>query len=399
MNPADADAMERLLAVRPVWTGVRRAADAIGLSGRMLLHCGPPADPPHDLVTPTLNSAAVACVYEGWAATLEEADALIASGGVRFAPAQDRNVATPMAAVVSPSMRLLEFSDLGRLQNRTWAPLNGGGTGADPVPRYGRKSEAALAFLRFLNDEVGEAIAAAAAEPVPWLPIIDEALTRGDDGHLRHVEAHRILLAILRERLGAAFAGSKSEAFVAQWPFFHLNYWMAGSKCILNAATGTEGAGVVTAFGGNGREFGLQVGGLPGRWFTCPATPPRGKLRPPHTPDGCVGAYGDSALAEALGLGAMAQSYSPDMQKLHEGFTPDDIFQLPGKLLLAEHPGFPKSRARVGLSARAVVEAGITPVVELGIVDAAGIDGGLGAGIYRPPPDPFADACAALDGR
>ena len=80
----------------------------------------------------------------------------------------------------------------------------------------------------------------------------------------------------------------------------------------------------------------------------------------------------------------------------HKDFNHDDILELPAKLLVAEHPGLPKSRARVGLSARAVVETGTTPVVELGIVDKAGLDGGLGAGLYRPPAAPFVEACDAL---
>ncbi len=396
--PEDSTAIKRLLAVAPAWNGIPAAADAVGLKSHTLLHCGPPARPAHALVKPTLNSAAVACVYEGWAENFEEADRLIAAGGINFEPAQDHGVATPMAAVVSPSMRVLEFVDLNDSSRRAFAPLNGGGTGAAPAPRYGRKSQDALDLVRFLNDQVADAIEPAAAEPIAWLAIIDDALVGGDDGHLRHIEAHKTLMTILRDRLGSGFAGTEVEAFIAQWPIFHLNFWMAGSKCVLAAAAGVEDSAVITAFGGNGDRFGLQVGGLPGRWFTVEATPPRGKLRPPHTPESCVGAYGDSALAEAFGLGAMAQSYCPDMQELHQDFNHDDILELPGKLLLAEHPGLPKSRARVGLSARAVVGCGTTPVVELGIVDKAGIEGGLGAGLYRPPIAPFAAACDALDG-
>lgn len=396
--PEDSTAVERLLAVAPAWNGIPTAAEAVGLRSHHLLHCGPPARPSHALVKPTLNSAAVACVYEGWAEDFDAADRLIAAGGINFEPAQDHRVATPMAAVVSPSMRILEFVDLNDAGRRAFAPLNGGGTGAAPAPRYGRKTRAALDLVRFLNDEVADAIEPAAAEPVSWLPIIDAALTKGDDGHLRHIEAHKTLLTMLRGRLGSGFAGTETEKFIAAWPIFHLNFWMAGSKCVLAAAAGVDGSAIITAFGGNGDRFGLQVGGLPGRWFTVEATPPRGTLRPPHTPATCVGAYGDSALAEAFGLGAMAQSYCPDMQALHKDFNHDDILALPEMLLLAEHPGLPKSRARVGLSARAVVERGATPVVELGIVDKAGIEGGLGAGLYRPPIAPFAAACDALDG-
>ena len=398
MTAEDSTAIDRLLAVAPAWTGTPTAADAIDLASHTLLHCGPPANPHHALVTPTLNSAAVACVYEGWAGTLVEADELIESGKIRFEPAQDRDVATPMAAVVSPSMRLLEISDLNNSGQKAYAPINGGGTGGDPAPRYGKKSKEALDLIRFLNDKVADAIDPASKQPLPWLPIIDGAMLDGDDVHLRHVAAHAALLPILQERLGSRFTGSKSEEFIAKWPGFHLNFWMAASRCILAAAAGVDGSSIITAFGGNGAHFGLQVSGLPGRWFSVEATPPLGNLREPYTVEDCVGAYGDSALIEGLGLGAMAQSYCPFMQEFHKDFNHDDILELPAKLLAAEHPGLPKSKARVGLSARSVVETGATPIVELGIVDKAGLNGGFGAGLYRPPAAPFVEACNALEG-
>ena len=371
------------------------ARDAIGLDGLNLLHSGPPVDSGH--VIPTLNSAAVACVFENWAKNLEEADALIASGGVTLAPAQDMNVATPLAAVVSPSMHVLVMEDLSGRGKRAAAPLNGGGTGGAPAARYGRKSTQALELLRFLNETVAPTIAPATNEPVPWLPIIDDALTKGDDAHLRHLEANNALSKLLAERLGAAFAASKAGRFAIEWPIFHLNFWMAAARCALSAAADVPGSGLVTHCGGNGNTFGIQVSGLTGRWFTAPATVPRGNVRAPLTLDNCTGAYGDSALAEGFGLGAMALSYCPDMQALHAGYFDDSAYALPEKLLMGVHPGFPSSRARAGLSARAVIETGETPLIELGLVEKSGEGGGLGAGLYRPPTDPFKAAVMALD--
>ena len=395
MHAADAQALERLFEACPAWTGITSAKDAVGLEGRPLLHSGPPAEAGH--VIPTLNSAAVACVFEGWAANLEEADQLVASGGVTLAPAQEMNVATPLAAVVSPSMQVLVMEDLAGQGKRAAAPLNGGGTGGAPAARYGRKSPEALDLLRFLHETVAPAIAPAAAdEPVPWLSIVDEALTKGDDAHLRHLEANNTLSAILAERLEPGFVESEAGRFAAEWPIFHLNFWMAAARCALSAAAGVEGSALVTATGGNGAQFGLQVSGLPARWFTAPAAVPRGNVREPYTLDSCTGAYGDSALAEGFGLGAMALSYCPDMQALHNGYYDDSIYTLPKKLLMGPHPGFPRSGARAGLSARAVVETGETPVIELGLVEKTGVDGGLGAGLYSPPSGPFEAACAAL---
>jgi len=395
LHKADALSLERLFKARPAWTGIMSARDAIGLDGRTLLHSGPPAEVSH--VIPTLNSAAVACVFENWAESLEEADELIASGGVTLAPAQDMNVATPLAAVVSPSMQVLVMEDLSGSGKRAAAPLNGGGTGGAPAARYGRKSTQALDLLRFLNETVAPAIAPAADKPIPWIPIIDDALTKGDDAHLRHLEANRTLSVLLTERLGPTFTSSEAGQFVTEWPIFHLNFWMAAARCALSAATGVPGSGLVTHCGGNGATFGMQVSGLPGQWFTAPAEVPRGNVREPLTLDDCTGAYGDSSLAEVFGLGAMALSYCPDMQALHAGYFDNDAYALPEKLLMDKHPGFPSSGARAGLSARAIAETGEAPLVELGLVEKSGKGGGLGAGLYRPPTDPFKTAVATLD--
>ena len=394
---ADRRAAEALLAVEPAWTGMRTAADAIELEPYTLLHCGPPAAGARGLVAPVLNSAAVACVFEGWTDDLDDAFTLVRSGSVRFESAQDHRVATPMAAVVSPSMRLIEMHDLGGKALPCYAPINGGGHGGSPAPRYGRLASECVELLRFLNGPVAGLLDDAATEPLPWLPIVDEALSGGDDTHLRHVAAHVRFVDTLRMRLGARHAGTEAEAFIREWPFFHLNFWMAAVRCALDGASGLASSSLVTAFGGNGETFGLQVGGLPGRWFTVEATPPIGRLRAGFTAADATGAFGDSALIEAFGLGALAHRYAPRMRELHAGHDHRDLLSLPAKLLASEHPRLPRSRARVGLVARNVLAHGATPVVELGIVDRSGEAGGLGAGLYRPPIEPFAAACVALD--
>ena len=397
LTEPDRYATEALINVKPAWTGMSTAADALRLKTHTLLHCGPPATPPHALAKPILNSAAVACVFEGWTDNLDDAVAMVGSGAIKFAAAQDNHVATPMAAVVSPSMQLIEVRDLQGRAHACYAPINGGGHGGSPVPRYGRRAPECVEFLRFLNGPVADLLDDISGEPLPWLPIIDHALMTGDDTHLRHVEAHRRLMESFDLRRSRKHSRNDADSFVREWPFFHLNFWMAAIRCVLDGASGIESSSIVTALGGNGHTFGLQVSGIPGRWFTADASPPIGKLREGFVASDTTGAFGDSAIIEAFGLGALAHHYSPAMQDFFAGHCHDDLLLLPAKLLATHHPGLPRAHARVGLVARNVAAQRTTPVVELGIVDQDGKAGGLGAGLYRPPLALFAAACDALD--
>ena len=391
---ADKNALQLFFRSLPAWSGISAAKDAINQEDFTLLHSGPPMI--EGKITTTLNSAAVACVFEGWAENFSEADKLIQSGKITFLPAQDYGVATPLAAVVSPSMQLIAMVDQNNNANKAYSPINGGGHGGVHAPRYGRKSSEALDLLKFLNNDLAMTLEMASEIPIPWFPIIDESLIQGDDAHLRHVHAHKKLLEILDEILPAPFQNSKERKFIEKWPIFNLNFWMAAAKCSLSAASGIAGSSFVTAMGGNGNEFGIKISGKPDTWFYEPASIPKGSTREPFSPEDCTGAYGDSALAECFGLGAMALSFCPEMQKIHEGFFDSDIFDIPKCLYKFEHPSFPKSKARAGLLASAIIEENRTPIIELGLVEKTGKHGGLGAGLYNAPMNTFKNAFETL---
>ena len=172
---------------------------------------------------------------------------------------------------------------------------------------------------------------------------------------------------------------------------------MAACKCLLTAANGIAGAALVTAAGGNGAEFGLQVAGRPGQWFTAEAEPPRGDLGG-HRPERALGAIGDSAIVDFAGFGAMALSYAPAQQAALAAHAPADWLSLPAALTAGVHPDFGTLAFRTGISARRALASGRRPIVALGILDKLGEAGRLGGGIYRAPLAPFAEALEVLEG-
>ena len=217
----------------------------------------------------------------------------------------------PLAAVLSPGMVVHVVADRRDPARVAYSPLNGGN---GPAMRLGLAEERVVAHLRWLNGEFAEALGTAFRQPIDLIPIADRALAEGDDCHGRTIRATALLLERLRPHFRLDAARKRAVEFIAGSPSFFLNLWMAASHCIASAGM-APGSSVVTALGGNGIETGLQVGGLKGRWFVRPAEPPKGRLEPGIDQSERLGAIGDSALIDGLGLGAMAMAYAPEQAK------------------------------------------------------------------------------------
>jgi hypothetical protein len=325
-----------------------------------VLHAGPPYVAKEKIPRPVINAAAVAAVFEGWAASLDEAHVAIVDGEVDFRPAQDCSVVTPLAAVVSPSMRLQIIEDLAGEGRPAYAPVNGG---MQNDLRFGVADERTLDRLRFLNDTLANEVAAALSEPILLIPIADRALYKGDDCHGSTANATRLLNAIV------------ANDFVATADSFFLNLWMAASKCIMSAVENTPGSTIVTTMASNGSAFGMQIAGLPDRWHTEPATPPVSQESMSATP---LNAIGDSAIVETFGLGGM-----------HQGGGAS-------KLKRIDHTGFEHASVRAGLTAKDVVNRSQSPIVSLGVLDADGQAGLLGRGSFSPTLQVFEKALAEM---
>lgn len=394
LHSADAAAIAAVLAARPAWTGMARAGGALRLDRNIFLHAGPSFGGPANVTAPILNSAAVAAVFEDLAPDLDAGADMVRKGAIRLEPAQDHDVTTPLAAVVSPGMWLHVVADRATPGRQAYAPINGG---SGPAPRLGQRTEAALAHIRWLHGPFAGLLAGAAGEGVDLIALAAEGLRAGDDCHGRTPAATAALARIVGPRFGAGDVADAGRKFLAEGPAFFLNLWMAAARCMLDAANGLKGSSLVVAAGANGARAGIQLAGLPGRWFTAAAAPPNGALMAGFGPERALGAIGDSAIVDVLGFGAMAMSYAPEQKKALGSFMPPRGFELPALLLARVHPGFGDLAVRVGVTARAVVAAGETPAVSLGILDRLGEAGRIGGGIHQAPIALYREALAALD--
>jgi hypothetical protein len=390
ISEPDARAARHILAVVPALRSLARAGEALGVGKHELLHAGPPLR--GSPCAPIAHSAITAILFEAWADTADEAAALLRSGAVRLRPAQDRRCAVPLADVVSPSMWVQEICDLRSPASVAWSPLNGG---AERVLRVGVLGDDVLEHLRWINGPFAHALRVALREPIPILALADAGLAGGDDCHGRTGVATSLLASQLEDRWSGADAAACRD-FVRRAPSFFLNVWMAASKCMLDAARGVADASIIIAAGGNGTEFGIQIAAWPGTWFTAPAEPPA--VAPGAIPAEtfALGAIGDSAIVDFLGLGAMTTPTSGNAAEPPFADLLPEAVSAPRALLALAHPGFARTRPLVILPARRAIEAAQTPVVSLGVLDRAGARGRLAGGFYRPPIELIARAVSSL---
>ncbi len=392
---ADADrlAFAQAIQAQPLWTQMQSAASAFSLEQNILLHAGPAFKSVETIPRPIMNSACVAAVYEGIAADFDQAEAMIRAAEIDLKPAQDYAVVTPLAAVVSASMPMHRVEDATDPGIPTYAPINGG---SRPSLRLGLRSEAVLEHIRWLNGAFCDLLQSGLNRGIELIPIAASGLRHGDDCHGRTPHASGVLMVELEQGIQGGIQDSNSKQFIASSPSLFLNLWMAATKCIMRRASAVEASSFVTAAGGNGVEMGIQISAFPGRWFTTAAMPPRGRFDIEVPLSRGLGAIGDSAVIDALGLGAMAIHLSPEQKKGLGDFLPENYRERIEKLTLGAHPGLSGLDCKIGLSARAAVELGYGPMIGLGIVDAQGELGRLGGGIYDMPVTPFADAMTAL---
>lgn len=384
----DLEAANLLRGTRPLWTGMQTVRDIVGGEEMTVLHAGPPLSDEALGDGPIVYSAVLALLFEGWAETADEAQRMIKEGLVRLQPSAEHNVVVPLAGVATPSMVVHRVEDSSGKGVPSFAVVN---EGQSFGLRFGTRDSRAIERQRWISESLNLWLTEALVEPIDLFEIMEQALVSGDDCHSDTSAGSKMVVDVLRRR-GPELSTEVSEFFESA-PSFALNLWMAAVACAMSAARGVLGSGFVTRAGGNGHEFGIEVSGLPGRWFTCAAVAPQAPLG--EDQGDTAGALGDSALLDLVGFGATTFGRSARLDRALVNLLPENWVEICSMLTSTAHPVF-SNDWHFGMSVHRIVDIGVVPRVVLGRIDRGGERGRLGGGIYEPPAELFEEAHVTL---
>ncbi|MGY1803056.1 DUF1116 domain-containing protein [Blastococcus sp. SYSU D00922] len=404
-NSANRVAVERILAAGSQLVDVRPAREVIGLEDRTLLHSGPPLT--WETASGPMRGALIgACLFEGWADDVEEAEALLSSGAIALDPCHHHRTVGPMAGVTSPSMWMWCLKD----------PVHGGeafsnlNEGLGKVLRYGAFNQEVLDRLAWMRDVLGPVLSTAVrsmAEPLDVKNVLAQMLQMGDEAHNRNRAGSLMTLRELSPALVEVDAPSSDIAAVLKFiggnEHFFLNLGMPTAKLAMDAARDVPGSSMVTVMARNGTEFGIQTAGTGDRWFTGPANTPVGLFLGDYGPDDANADIGDSAIMETYGIGGFAMAAAPAIVRFVGGTVPDALATTERmyQVTLAENPamaipimGFRGSPT--GIDVLKVARTGWLPQINTGMAGRIAGTGQVGAGLVQPPQECFEKALAAL---
>jgi hypothetical protein len=406
---ANRTAVERVLAAGSQLVDVRPAREVIGLPDRTLLHAGPPLT--WEMASGPMRGALIgACLFEGWASTVEEAEQMLAAGEITLDPCHHHRTVGPMAGVTSPSMWMWCLSD----------PVNGGqafcnlNEGLGKVLRMGAFNEEVLTRLVWMRDVLGPILSAAVrgpidagADPLDVKAILAQMLQMGDEGHNRNRAGSLMTLRELSPAIVAVDAPSSDIAAVLKFiggnEHFFLNLGMPTAKLALDAARNVPGSTMLTVMSRNGTEFGIQTAGTGDRWFTGPAQTPVGLYLGDYGPEDANPDIGDSAIMETYGVGGFSMAAAPAIVRFVGGSVPDALATTERmyQLTLTENPamaipimGFRGSPT--GIDVLKVARTGWLPQINTGMAGRVAGTGQVGAGLVQPPQECFEKALVAL---
>jgi hypothetical protein len=409
-NAANRVAVERVLAAGSQLVDVRPAREVIGLQDRTLLHSGPPLT--WETASGPMRGALIgACLFEGWATDVEEAERILAAGEIALDPCHHHRTVGPMAGVTSPSMWMWCLKD----------PVHGGqafcnlNEGLGKVLRMGAFNEEVQTRLAWMRDVLGPILSKAVRgsidagnDPLDVKGVLAQMLQMGDEGHNRNRAGSLMTLRELSPSIVAVEGVPSSDIaavlkFIGGNEHFFLNLGMPTAKLAMDSARDVPGSSLVTVMSRNGTEFGIQTAGTGDRWFTGPANTPVGLFLGDYGPDDANPDIGDSAIMETYGVGGFSMAAAPAIVRFVGGTVPDALATTERmyQVTLAENPamaipimGFRGSPT--GIDVLKVARTGWLPQINTGMAGRVAGTGQVGAGLVQPPQECFEQALAAL---
>ncbi|ORX10219.1 MULTISPECIES: DUF1116 domain-containing protein [Mycolicibacterium] len=341
-------------------------------------------------------------LFEGLAATREEAIAAFADGRIEVGACHDFSAVGSLAGIYTASMPVFV------VVNRTRGNLGFCNFYEGKEPRrlnYGCYDDGVRDRLRHVNDVlapvVGEAIRRQGG--IALKPLIARALRMGDEVHSRNAAAsilfNREILPAILDMVDAKVPGVRDTLLhLAENDYFFLRLSMAAAKASADAMS-VPGSTLVSAMAFSCRGFAIKLAGLGDTWFEGPPPIHQGKLFTGHTEDEITWMGGESPITETVGLGGFAQACALSLQE-YQGGSPEIMIERNREMYAITHgensayriPLFGFRGTPTGIDARKVLETGVLPVMDVGL---AGRDGGqIGAGVIRAPRECFVDAMA-----
>ena len=231
-------------------------------------------------------------------------------------------------------------------------------------------------------------------------PLITRALQMGDELHNRQTAASSLFAnALTIPLLKSGLPQDKilhTLGYLINHEMFFLGLSMAAAKSAADSARGIKYSTLVTAMARNGTEFGIQVSGLEGEWFTAPAPSVDGLYLPGFGEKDAGFDTGDSAITETVGWGGFvlagapailsfvggtpeeAIEYSRSMRKITAKTSPDYLI-----------PALGFEGTAVGIDIRKVVKTNITPIIDTAMIHKKPGYPIIGAGLVHPPIECF----------
>ena len=398
IEDANKEFLRRMTAGDPVLVDVAPAGDVIdGFPEHTILHAGPPVRWTN--MSGAQRGACIgAAIFEGWASSADEAIKLLEDETIRLEPNHHYKTVGPMAGTITPSMWLWVVENV-EFGNRAYCRQ------VEGRQQFGEYTDEALEALETWRDVWAPALQTAirSIEGLSLKPIITKALQMGDELHNRPVAAsslfaNAVSIPLLMSGLPQGQIAA-TMGLLGGHELLFLGLSMASAKSMTDPARGIEFSTGVTAMARNGTEFGIQVSGMDGEWFTAEAPEVKGLYLPGYKAGDEGRDIGDSAITETVGWGGFvlggaasilsfvggtpdeALAYSRQMRQITIGQSPDYLI-----------PTLGFEGTAVGIDIRKVVKTGVLPIIDTAMAHKEPGHPIIGAGLVRPPLECFKKA-------